>query len=542
MRPVFRAGQRDGIELAYRSKEQAPSGGRILADVDEQGAIRGDGQTRPVLVHPRRGRGYRKAEPEHRRRGRRLEPLVGQETERGGRHAPRHPLPKARAPSARRRDAGPGRRGTERPILQRGRELRRCRESVRRELLQRLQYGGFHVRRHGPPLLDQGARFARHHASHDGLRRWPGERRVAQQHLVQYAARGKHVAPRRDVPFAHRLLGAHVLRRPQREAGLGHPWPGAARRERDAEVGHQRPSIVQQDVLRFDVAMDDVMPVGVVQRIQHLPRDPDRLADGELAFPVEPVPERLAVHEGHRVPQPAVALPGVEQPEDMGVLKVGGRSDLPQEPLGPDDGGELGAKHLERHLAVVAEVVGQVHVGHSPRAEGALDAIALGQRDGECREWIGHVCRKLLNYSSRKAVLFARDGEPSDGGGFARSRGIHSVDESLQALPSPVHVAGSELRLDRDPTAIGGLDDRIDLETRVVTAPFAAQSRASANFAPSGTSSGGSPEAASIRPLKLKNDVSAVISQIAFSLQPASRSRSVSPASIMEGVSVSLLA
>ena len=49
-------------------------------------------------------------------------------------------------------------------------------------------------------------------------------------------------------------------------------------------------------------------------------------------------------------------------------------------------------------------------------------------------------------------------------------------------------------------------------------------SRASANAAPSGIWSGGRPEAASRRPLKLKKEVRAVISQISRSVQPASRS------------------
>ena len=67
-------------------------------------------------------------------------------------------------------------------------------------------------------------------------------------------------------------------------------------------------------------------------------------------------------------------------------------------------------------------------------------------------------------------------------------------------------------------------------------------SRPSANLAPSGIWSGGRPEAASSRPLKLKKDASAVISQMALSSQPALRSFSVSSLSTMLGVSVSLLA
>ena len=59
---------------------------------------------------------------------------------------------------------------------------------------------------------------------------------------------------------------AHVVRRAERHAGLGHA--GAARLaggERDAEVGDERAAVVQQDVLRLDVAVDHAVPMGVVQ-------------------------------------------------------------------------------------------------------------------------------------------------------------------------------------------------------------------------------------------------------------------------------------
>ena len=62
------------------------------------------------------------------------------------------------------------------------------------------------------------------------------------------------------------------------------------------------------------------------------------------------------------------------------MLQVGGGLDLAQEPLGADDGGQLGPQHLERHLAVVLQVLGQVHRGHAARAELPLDAVAVGER------------------------------------------------------------------------------------------------------------------------------------------------------------------
>ena len=53
------------------------------------------------------------------------------------------------------------------------------------------------------------------------LRRWPGERRLAGQHLVEHAAERVDVGAGVDVALAARLLGAHVGRRADGEAGLG---------------------------------------------------------------------------------------------------------------------------------------------------------------------------------------------------------------------------------------------------------------------------------------------------------------------------------
>ena len=81
------------------------------------------------------------------------------------------------------------------------------------------------------------------------------------------AAQGVDVRAGGDLALAHRLLGAHVVRRAERHAGLGHPAPaGLAGRERDAEVGDQGLAVVQQDVLGLDVAVDHAVAVGVVER------------------------------------------------------------------------------------------------------------------------------------------------------------------------------------------------------------------------------------------------------------------------------------
>jgi hypothetical protein len=96
------------------------------------------------------------------------------------------------------------------------------------------------------------------------LRRARRERRVAGQQLVEDRAQGVDVRAGGDLALAHRLLGAHIVRCTERHAGLGHPGPaGLAGGERDAEVGHERLAVVEQDVLGLDVVVDHPVPVGV---------------------------------------------------------------------------------------------------------------------------------------------------------------------------------------------------------------------------------------------------------------------------------------
>ena len=61
------------------------------------------------------------------------------------------------------------------------------------------------------------------------------------------------------------------------------------------------------------------------------------------------------------------------------MLQAGAEADLAQETIGPHRMSQLGAEDFERHRAVVSEVVGEVHRGHAPAAELALDAVAVRQ-------------------------------------------------------------------------------------------------------------------------------------------------------------------
>ena len=60
-----------------------------------------------------------------------------------------------------------------------------------------------------------------------------------------------------------------------------------------------------------------------------------------------------------------------------------GDPDLAGEPVGAEQRAELGPEHLDRHLAVVLEVVGQVDRGHAAAAELALEGVAAREGGGE---------------------------------------------------------------------------------------------------------------------------------------------------------------
>ena len=60
-----------------------------------------------------------------------------------------------------------------------------------------------------------------------------------------------------------------------------------------------------------------------------------------------------------------------------------GQLDLEKEALGADLGGDFRAENLERHLPVVAKIVGEEDDRHSAFPELATDRIAAGERRSE---------------------------------------------------------------------------------------------------------------------------------------------------------------
>jgi len=115
--------------------------------------------------------------------------------------------------------------------------------------------------------------------------------------------------------------------------------------------------------------MNDAMSVGIIQRARHLTGQTHGIGHGELLFTIQPVTQRFPFDVRHDVVHRTADLTRVVQRENVGVLQVGGGFDLLQEARATDDRGQLRPQHLERHLAIVLDVVGQVHRGHAALAE-----------------------------------------------------------------------------------------------------------------------------------------------------------------------------
>jgi hypothetical protein len=72
------------------------------------------------------------------------------------------------------------------------------------------------------------------------------------------------------------------------------------------------------------------------------------------------------------------------------MLQIRRRGDLGEEPLRADHGGQLRFEHLERDLAPVLQVLGEIDRRHATRAELSLDAVAVGECAGEARSGVAH--------------------------------------------------------------------------------------------------------------------------------------------------------
>ena len=269
-------------------------------------------------------------------------------------------------------------------------ELRDARLAVARGLGQRPGEHRPDGLRNRPCHTARQGRLLGEMLGHDGMDGRAGERRHAGQHLVHHARQRVEIGARVEVAGAARLLGTHVRRRADDDAGAGELRRLRVGRPRDPEVRHQRAAVRrEQDVLRLHVPVDHPVLVGVVQAARHVARDAERVFPRKRTHPAQPLPQRLALDVRHGEPEDRIAgrgggdLARVVDRDHMRMLQPGGEHDLAEEPVAAERGRQLRAQHLERDRAVVAEVPREPDGGHATVPELALDGVAATQAVGQ---------------------------------------------------------------------------------------------------------------------------------------------------------------
>ena len=157
------------------------------------------------------------------------------------------------------------------------------------------------------------------------------ERSSAGQHFVQHGAERKEVRASIDRLSAN-LLGRHVADRAHHRAGIGSRrengrlsrgavgWPLSRRgRSREPEVQDlHAPVAEQEDVVGFQIAMDDTLVVSGRETAGHLNGAVGRFTDRQRTLG-ETLAQRLAVEELHHRVRVAVLGAHVEDRQDVRV-------------------------------------------------------------------------------------------------------------------------------------------------------------------------------------------------------------------------------
>ena len=179
------------------------------------------------------------------------------------------------------------------------------------------------------------------------------------------------------------LFGRHVPGRSEYAAGCGQL--GGARVERcaagDAEVDHGRVlwgPRADEDVLGFEVSMDDVLAMGLAKRVRDLLDEGDGPWPGQGAVLGDDLLQRPPGKEAHREERHAAGqLPKVCDLDDAGMLDGGDHLGLAQEACALLVGGEFGgAQQLEGHRPPQRDVFGLPDFAHTPHTQELYEAVA----------------------------------------------------------------------------------------------------------------------------------------------------------------------
>ena len=235
------------------------------------------------------------------------------------------------------------------------------------------------------------------------------------------------------------LLGRHVTRRAEREPGGGEV-PVLRNASSQAEVGeHGAAVVVDEDVVRLEVAVDDAGVVGVLEPVANLSQVAPcgRAIEGA---PVEDVSEGALLDEGHGEEDDVAGHDEVVDGEDVGVVEAREGPGLELEAL--EEAlilFQVGEEGLEGDLAAEGLLGRAVHDGHSAGAEALVDVVVADSRAGEV---LAGACVLHSEQKDRRRPL---DLTSPSGGTRARLRALPSSTGCVAPSPNRRSLPRSKL-------------------------------------------------------------------------------------------------
>ncbi len=290
-----------------------------------------------------------------------------------------------------------------------------------------------------------------------GQGRGTGEGRLASTRGVQHAAEAEQVGAVIDL-LAARLLGRHVLRRAGDDAALRQR--GVVGGAGQTEVGdlNALDLVFEQNVGRFDVAVDQPLGVRRRQAGGHLNADAQNGADVERPVAVQPLLQGDAGHVFHDQVGNAVGLVNAVDGDDVLVADGGGGASLARKPPSRRDAmSHVRRQHLDRHVAMQRRVERLEHHAHAApandplyfvRAEPSLIGRFRGRRrrrpasrdQVRCRE-VDEGGRLQAVHGGTQGVRDGRDGRRRIDSELVL-RGSAETVEQLLAQTANVQVSG----------------------------------------------------------------------------------------------------
>ena len=223
--------------------------------------------------------------------------------------------------------------------------------------------------------------------------------------LVQKDPCRVHIAARRHLG-ALGLLGAPVAGRADLFPGIGAGLAGLTRRLHDAEIGENGPAVLEENVAGLHVAVDDAAAVRIGEGVEEILGEAPHFRQGESDVR-DPVPDRLALEEGHHEEVDPVPGVVVVDRDDVGVAVVGEGAGLEAKALHGRRSRMLWAQRLHRNRAIEPRVVCPVHDTHAAAPDLLTDQVAWPDRFLQAlfkgrhpRPLVGQTSRTLLRLSN----------------------------------------------------------------------------------------------------------------------------------------------